>query len=150
VQITFYGENDCTLGQFVDKLVVEGRTRLRDQKAVCSGKSCERLLLNHRRVYVHNETELSIGVEEAEYGKSWADVMVTWSECRLCDRVSPVLPVGEEMQRYSLGKLLEVRDWTHTLACCELTLALLAILLSSRRYAHTRVQLSPQHIPERL
>ncbi len=107
VQITFYGENDCTLGQFIDQMVMEGWANLRDPKASCEGKSCDAPPISHCRVYVHNESSISISVRESSV-VTRPDMIFTWSCCRICQAEAPCLPVSEEMQRYSFAKFLEV------------------------------------------
>ncbi|CAK5280385.1 unnamed protein product [Mycena citricolor] len=113
--ITFYGENDCTLGQFIEKCVNDTLAQFLDPKAVCTGKSCQLPLARHEQVYVHNETKLSVAVE------SWngqiigrmnnlptPELVTTWSACRVCMSATPFIPVSEEMQRYSFAKFLEL------------------------------------------
>ncbi|EPQ60145.1 hypothetical protein GLOTRDRAFT_134891 [Gloeophyllum trabeum ATCC 11539] len=113
--VTFYGEGDCTLGQFIDKSIVETVRQFLDPKAVCSGKGCNQPLARHCKVYVHNETRLFVGVEQwdgqikgqAAYAPS-PDLITTWSVCRKCGSVTPFIPISQEMQRYSFAKFLEL------------------------------------------
>ncbi|EMD32532.1 hypothetical protein CERSUDRAFT_118584 [Gelatoporia subvermispora B] len=113
--ITFYGENDCTLGQFIEKSIMETLVQQHDLKAVCENKSCNQPLARHCKVYVHNETRLFVGVEQwnghivAHNNNLWSqNEIVTWSMCRECDSATPFIPVSEEMQRYSFAKFLEL------------------------------------------
>lgn len=112
--IQFYGENDMTLGQFIEKAVVETLSQLLDPKAICAGKGCDQPLARHCKVYVHNETRLFVAVEQWE-GQivnraldPAPDPITTWSACRVCGSATPFIPVSPEMQRYSFAKFLEL------------------------------------------
>ncbi|KAK7063831.1 1-phosphatidylinositol-3-phosphate 5-kinase [Favolaschia claudopus] len=113
--ITFYGENDCTLGQYIEKSVSDTLVQFLDPKAVCTGKGCDQPLARHCRVYVHNETRLFVAVEQWDgqiIGRMSylpaPDLITTWSACRVCGSATPFIPVSEEMQRYSFAKFLEL------------------------------------------
>lgn len=113
--ITFYGENDCTLGQFIERAVTDTLVRFLDPKAICENKNCGKSLARHCKVYVHNESRLCVAVEQwdgqiigrTNYAPS-PDTIITWSACRQCGSATPFIPVSEEMQRYSFGKFLEL------------------------------------------
>ncbi|KAJ6623112.1 hypothetical protein B0H10DRAFT_1873551 [Mycena sp. CBHHK59/15] len=113
--ITFYGENDCTLGQYIEKSVGDTLVQFLDPRAVCTGKGCDRPLARHCKVYVHNETRLFVAVEQWDgqiinrmnYLPA-PDLITTWSACRVCGSATPFIPVSEEMQRYSFAKFLEL------------------------------------------
>ncbi|KAF7307270.1 1-phosphatidylinositol-3-phosphate 5-kinase [Mycena indigotica] len=112
---TFYGENDCTLGQYIEKCVNDTLVQFLDPKAVCTGKGCEQPLARHCRVYIHNETRLFVAVEQWDgqiIGRMnhlpAPDLVTTWSACRVCGSATPFIPVSEEMQRYSFAKFLEL------------------------------------------
>ena len=112
--ITFYGENDCTLGQFIEKAVHDTLVQFLDPKAVCAGKGCNQPLARHCQVFVHNETRLAVAVEQWD-GQIKArniypapDMITTWSACRVCGSATPFIPISEEMQRYSFAKFLEL------------------------------------------
>ncbi|KAG6851365.1 hypothetical protein H0H93_005763 [Arthromyces matolae] len=113
--ITFYGSNDCTLGQFIDRAVTDTLVQFLDPKAVCTGKGCDQPLARHCTVYIHNETRLFVAVEQWDgqiIGRQnyhpTPDLITTWSACRVCGSATPFIPVSEEMQRYSFGKFLEL------------------------------------------
>ncbi|KAF8910046.1 hypothetical protein CPB84DRAFT_1812789 [Gymnopilus junonius] len=106
--IKFYGENDMTLGQFIEKSV-------NDTLAICTGKGCDQPLARHCKVYVHHESTLFVAVEQWDgqiIGRSAfhpsPDLITTWSACRVCGSATPFIPVSEEMQRYSFAKFLEL------------------------------------------
>ncbi|KAF9015759.1 hypothetical protein BDQ17DRAFT_1229974 [Cyathus striatus] len=113
--ITFYGENDMTLGQFIEKSVSDTLVQFLDPKAICTGKGCDQPLARHCKVFVHNETRLFVAVEQWDgqiIGRSnyypAPDLITTWSACRVCGSATPFIPVSEEMQRYSFAKFLEL------------------------------------------
>ncbi|KAJ3571559.1 hypothetical protein NP233_g3674 [Leucocoprinus birnbaumii] len=112
--VRFYGENDLTLAQFIEKAVVETLSQLLDPKAICEGKGCDQLLARHCKVYVHNETRIFVAVEQWDgqiinrvFGPS-PDLITTWSACRVCGSATPFIPVSPEMQHYSFAKFLEL------------------------------------------
>ncbi|KAG5645340.1 hypothetical protein DXG03_006402 [Asterophora parasitica] len=113
--ITFYGENDCTLGQFIERSVGDTLVQFLDPKAICTGKGCDKPLARHCKVFIHNETRLFVAVEQWDgqiIGRQnyhpAPDLITTWSACRVCGSATPFIPVSEEMQRYSFAKFLEL------------------------------------------
>ncbi|KAG6874420.1 hypothetical protein C0995_015156 [Termitomyces sp. Mi166 len=113
--ITFYGSNDCTLGQFIERSVTDTLINFLDPKAVCTGKGCDQPLARHCKVYVHHETRLFVAVEQWDgqiIGRQnyhpTPDSITTWSACSVCGSATPFIPVSEEMQRYSFAKFLEL------------------------------------------
>ena len=108
--MTFYGENDCTLGQYIEQAIVGTLAQMQDPKALCAGKNCDQPLARHCKVYVHNETRLFIAVEPLDHLPHLPppDLTMTWSTCRICYTVTPFIPLSEEMQRYSFAKFLEL------------------------------------------
>lgn len=114
--ITFYGENDLTLGQFIDSSINDTLAQFLDAKAVCLAKGCDEPIARHCKVFVHNDTKLMVAVDQLDqtngHGGSHylysPDLVTTWSCCRLCDTATPSLLASEEMQRYSFAKFLEL------------------------------------------
>ncbi|KAL5478589.1 MDM12_4 [Sanghuangporus weigelae] len=114
-RMTFYGDNDCTLGQFIDKAIHDNLVQFLDPKAICSGKGCDQPLARHCRAFVHNESRLIVYVEHWDgqiktrlNAVPSPDLITTWSACRVCGSATPFIPVSEEMQRYSFAKFLEL------------------------------------------
>jgi len=114
--VTFYGENDLTLGQFIESSINDTLAQFLDPKAICPAKGCGEPIARHCKAFVHNDTKLMIAVDQWDqthgHGGSHylcsPDLVTTWSSCRLCDMVTPFIPVSEEMQRYSFAKFLEL------------------------------------------
>lgn len=111
--ITFYGENDCTLGQFIETSVMETLQHFLNPNAKCDGKGCEQPRARHCKVFVHNESRLLVTVEQwdgqiTDKAHLAPNLIVTWSACRICGNATPFIPISEEMQRYSFAKFLEL------------------------------------------
>jgi len=114
--IRFYGENDCTLGHFIEKNVHETLVQFLDPKAICTGKGCNQPLARHCKIFVHNETRLAVAVEQwggeikarGPHLYPSPETITTWSACRVCGSATPFIPISEEMQRYSFAKFLEL------------------------------------------
>lgn len=113
--MTFYGKNDCTLGQFIEKSIHDNLVQFLDPKAICLGKACDQPLARHCQVFVHNESRLLVYVEHWDgqiktrlNATPSPDLITTWSACRVCGSATPFIPVSEEMQRYSFAKFLEL------------------------------------------
>ncbi|KAI0308083.1 hypothetical protein B0F90DRAFT_1621379 [Multifurca ochricompacta] len=111
--ITYYGENDCTLGQFIESSIADTLSwSVCPKQPICTGKGCNQTLARHCKVYVHNESKIFMAVEPWDgqivgLGPT-PELITTWSACRICDSATPFIPVSEEMQRYSFAKFLEL------------------------------------------
>ena len=105
--IKFYGENDMTLGQFVEKSIHDMIGYLLDPTTPCGGKGCDNPLANHCKVFVHDERCVTIAAEQSNFRVS-PDIMTTWTVCRVCDTETPSVVVSPETQRYSFFKFLEL------------------------------------------
>ncbi|KAI5998021.1 hypothetical protein EDD15DRAFT_2243092 [Pisolithus albus] len=114
IYISFYGENDCTLGQFIEKAVNDTLVQFLDPKAICASKGCNQPLARHCQVFVHNESRLCVAVEQwdgqirGRHMYPSPDMITTWSACRVCGSATPFIPISAEMQRYSFAKFLEL------------------------------------------
>lgn len=114
VYISFYGENDCTLGQFIEKAVNDTLVQFLDPRAICTSKGCDQPLARHCQVFVHNETRLCVAVEQwdgqirGRHMYPSPDMITTWSACRVCGSATPFIPISAEMQRYSFAKFMEL------------------------------------------
>ena len=112
--LTFYGENDLSLGQYIESSISDTLAQFLDPKAVCTAKGCGEPNARHCKVFVHNDTKLMVAVDQWDQGHGGShylcspDLVATWSSCRLCGTVTPLILVSEEMQRYSFAKFLEL------------------------------------------
>ena len=111
--IKYYGENDCTLGQFIESSIADTLSwSINPKQPVCTGKGCNQPLARHCKIYVHDETKIFVAVEQWDgqivgIGPT-PELTTTWSACRICGSATPFIPVSEEMQRYSFAKFLEL------------------------------------------
>ncbi|KZT08628.1 uncharacterized protein LAESUDRAFT_757348 [Laetiporus sulphureus 93-53] len=110
--ITFYGENDCTLGHYIEQAARDAFAQFMDAKAICENKACNQPLARHCTVYVHNETRLLVAVEQWDGQINQRslppDTIITWSICSICEQATPFIPLSPEVQRYSFAKFLEL------------------------------------------
>lgn len=110
--ITYYGENDSTLGTFIEESCI--RYISLKPGTLCTGKGCGKTQAGHCTVYVHNETRLLVATEpwdgtiSTQGGVPAYDHLTTWSMCRECGKFTPFIPVSEAAQRYSFAKFLEL------------------------------------------
>ena len=99
--IDFYWENDFSLGQFIVD-VCSSATH------VC--QSCQLLLKDHYRSYVHDKGKIDIFIEPNNLNVN-TDTIMTWSICKKCSSSTPVLPLSDTSYKYSFGKFLELVFW---------------------------------------
>ena len=110
--ITYYGENDSTLGTFIEESCIKYISL--KPGTLCTGKGCGKPQAGHCIVYVHNETRLLVATEpwdgtiSTQGGVPAYDHLTTWSMCRECGKFTPFIPVSEAAQRYSFAKFLEL------------------------------------------
>jgi 1-phosphatidylinositol-3-phosphate 5-kinase len=110
VRIPYYGENDCTLGQFIEDSIIEAL----DSKKMCTGKGCKKHLAAHSKVYVHHERRVVIATQPwiptANSGSPTPapDKVASYSVCRVCRQKTPFIPISDEALKYSFGKFLEL------------------------------------------
>lgn len=112
--VSYYGNNDCTLGNFIEESCVKYLSM--KPGTLCTGKGCGKPQVGHCNVFVHNQTRLLIATEPWEGTIAGheqtsgipADYLTTWSVCRLCGKFTPFIPVSLETQQYSFAKFLEL------------------------------------------
>jgi 1-phosphatidylinositol-3-phosphate 5-kinase len=116
VAINFYDEQhvytgmdpDCTLGQYIQDLA-ETKDRL------CESSGCERKLIEHHRTYVHDQSRITVFVENAPPGTIRhlnSDGGITmWTYCKICKKDSDEVAMSEATYKYSFGKYLELLYW---------------------------------------
>ena len=159
--VTFYGENDLTLGQFIDSSINDTLAQFLDPKAICSAKGCGEPTARHCRVFVHNDTKLVVAVDQWDqiHGHGGSrylyppDLITTWNYCRLCGTVTPFIPVSEEMQRYSFAKFLELHLYPADVqfvpgAGCQHNIYKYHIRYFSKRGMTVRFQTDPVNVFE--
>lgn len=100
--IEFYRSSDLTLGQYIEDTCF-GST------FACPLRSCEKLMLNHSRNYAHGQSKVNVKVSKHKCPLDGQEnEILMWSICRICEFISPFLPMSEETWKYSFGKYLEL------------------------------------------
>ncbi|PIK52538.1 putative 1-phosphatidylinositol 3-phosphate 5-kinase isoform X4 [Apostichopus japonicus] len=76
----------------------------------CRSKTCETLMLQHVRRFVHGHgcVEIILRVMEKPIVDNWEDIIV-WSWCRRCQEVLPYQKLSKETWQMSFSKFLELR-----------------------------------------
>ena len=102
-------EADCTLGQYVEDLCLGAHT-------ICTANGCERKMFEHHRQYVHGNAQLSITVDHHPCElRGLQDSILMWSNCRICNKSTQVMPMSDDTWKYSFGKYLELSFWSSDL-----------------------------------
>lgn len=96
----FYGCNDIPLGCFLERYCF----RLSYE---CPSKTCDTLMLNHTRRFVHNSGCVSISLKCLD-DELEEENIVMWSWCKKCQSVSPIVPMSADTWSYSFAKYLEL------------------------------------------
>ncbi|KAI1068395.1 hypothetical protein LB507_004426 [Fusarium sp. FIESC RH6] len=114
VAINFYDEQhidtgmdpDCTLGQYIEDLAYT-------MNQVCTSNGCERRMLEHHRTYVHDESRITVFVENFPNNSSMAefDGITMWTYCKICKKDTEERTMSEATFKYSFGKYLELLFW---------------------------------------
>lgn len=97
----FFGEGDCTLGQYLEALALHAGQP-------CPNKACTKIMLHHFQVLVHGETRLQIAMDQFPCpSPGHDDKIMTWSYCKICKAASPTSIIKEDTWRFSFAKYLE-------------------------------------------
>lgn len=116
VAISFYDEQhvytgmdpDCTLGQYIQDLA-ETRNR------ICESNGCEKKLSEHHKTYVHDESRVTIFVEDSPLPLNrradMGDRITMWTYCKVCKKDSDETVMSDITYKYSFGKYLELLYW---------------------------------------
>lgn len=99
-------EPDCTLGQYVEDLCYRAND-------ICQSNACERKLYDHHRQYVHGEAQVSVFVQPYPAKmRGMQDIILMWSQCKICGNETPTIPMSANSWKYSFGKYLELSFWS--------------------------------------
>ncbi|RMZ89086.1 hypothetical protein DV736_g3679, partial [Chaetothyriales sp. CBS 134916] len=99
-------EADCTLGQYVEDLCYRAND-------ICTVGSCEKKMQEHHRQYVHGEGQITVFVQPHPAKlRGLQDVILMWSQCRICGVETTVTPMSSSTWKYSFGKYLELSFWS--------------------------------------
>lgn len=105
-QIAFYGENDCTLGQYIER-------SYRDMGKLCEATTCGRHNLAHHRTWVHGPLRLLCVPEAHHFGiedrsNFGGGKIVMFSSCTVCGARSGQTVMSDETYHISFGKYLQL------------------------------------------
>ncbi|TDZ66150.1 1-phosphatidylinositol 3-phosphate 5-kinase fab1 [Colletotrichum trifolii] len=124
IAIGFYDEHvddsgsmdpDCTLGQYIEDLCI-------NKDSICTANGCDRKMTAHHRTYVHDESRVTIFVEQpALKQRRNMDGITMWSYCKTCKKNSPEMGMSDSTWKYSFGKYLELLFWSRGLRLHEIT-----------------------------
>lgn len=99
-------EADCTLGQFVEDLCYRANE-------ICPSDACEKKLYEHHRQYVHGEAQISVFLQPYPAKmRGLQDIILMWSQCRICGVETTVTHMSTSTWKYSFGKYLELSFWS--------------------------------------
>ncbi|KAF5027704.1 hypothetical protein F66182_188 [Fusarium sp. NRRL 66182] len=113
VAINFYDEQhidtgmdpDCTLGQYIEDLAYT-------MNQVCTSNGCERKMMEHHRTYVHDQSRITVFVENfPNSAPSDFDGITMWTYCKICKKDTEERIMSDATFKYSFGKYLELLFW---------------------------------------
>ena len=100
--VDFYCSTDMTLGQYLEELCF-------DSSYVCPAETCQKPMMLHFRSYAHRDARINVLIEEFPCPVSGLEeTILTWGLCKICNYVSPVIPLSDSTWNYSFGKFLEM------------------------------------------
>ncbi|RDD46412.1 1-phosphatidylinositol 3-phosphate 5-kinase [Trichoplax sp. H2] len=101
--IDFYSGNDIPLGLFLQIHCFSNQR--------CFIDNCELSAKDHVEQYTHNNGTVSIFIqnipEEETSGDELEDFITSWNFCKICKKVTPVIPLSPDSWAISFGKFLE-------------------------------------------
>ncbi len=99
-------EADCTLGQYVEDLCYRANE-------MCPSDACEKRMHEHHRQYVHGEAQITVFVHPYPAKmRGFQEVILMWSQCKICGVETTVTPMSSSTWKYSFGKYLELSFWS--------------------------------------
>ncbi|XP_005999773.1 1-phosphatidylinositol 3-phosphate 5-kinase [Latimeria chalumnae] len=107
VTMEFYGKNDLTLGVFLERYCFRPSYQ-------CPSMFCETPMVHHVRRFVHGNGCVQIVLKELDSPvPGYQHTILTYSWCRLCKQVTPVVPLSNDSWSMSFAKYLELRFYGH-------------------------------------
>lgn len=103
LNMSFYGENDIMLGQFLERYCFRS-------SYICS--SCKLPMMDHVRRYVHSMGCIQVKLTEDLHAYNLPHILMT-SWCTICQSMTPSVPMQKDTWCYSFGKYLEMRFYGH-------------------------------------
>ncbi|XP_078260361.1 1-phosphatidylinositol 3-phosphate 5-kinase isoform X6 [Rhinoraja longicauda] len=107
VTMEFYGKNDLTLGIFLERYCFRPSYQ-------CPSMFCETPMVHHIRRFVHGNGCVQIVLKELDSPvPGYQHTILTYSWCRICKQVTPVVPLSRDSWSMSFAKYLELRLYGH-------------------------------------
>ncbi|CAL8266391.1 unnamed protein product [Lota lota] len=107
VTMEFYGKNDLSLGVFLERYCFRPSYQ-------CPSMFCETPMVHHVRRFVHGSGCVQIVLKELDSPvPGYQHTILTYSWCRICKQVTPVVPLSNESWSMSFAKYLELRFYGH-------------------------------------
>ncbi|XP_075464574.1 1-phosphatidylinositol 3-phosphate 5-kinase isoform X4 [Ascaphus truei] len=103
VTMEFYGKNDLTLGVFLERYCFRSSYQ-------CPSVFCDTQMVHHIRRFVHGNGCVQIILKELDSPvPGYQHTILTYSWCRICQQVTPVVPLSNDSWSMSFAKYLELR-----------------------------------------
>ncbi|KAL5017949.1 hypothetical protein ScPMuIL_003671 [Solemya velum] len=103
VTMDFYARNDITLGGFLERFCFR-------ESYACPSPVCDTPMIHHVRKFLHGSGCISVSLKKLENkilgGQSG---ILTWSWCKKCKQVTPIVPMSMDTWNMSFAKYLELR-----------------------------------------
>ncbi|XP_045431513.1 1-phosphatidylinositol 3-phosphate 5-kinase isoform X6 [Pipistrellus kuhlii] len=107
VTMEFYGKNDLTLGIFLERYCFRPSYQ-------CPSMFCDTPMAHHIRRFVHGQGCVQIILKELDAPvPGYQHTILTYSWCRVCKQVTPVVALSNESWSMSFAKYLELRFYGH-------------------------------------
>ncbi|XP_059558939.1 1-phosphatidylinositol 3-phosphate 5-kinase isoform X10 [Myotis daubentonii] len=107
VTMEFYGKNDLTLGIFLERYCFRPSYQ-------CPSMFCDTPMVHHVRRFVHGQGCVQIILKELDSPvPGYQHTILTYSWCRICKQVTPVVALSNESWSMSFAKYLELRFYGH-------------------------------------
>ncbi|XP_052249949.1 1-phosphatidylinositol 3-phosphate 5-kinase-like isoform X3 [Dreissena polymorpha] len=104
VTMEFYGRNDTTLGEFLERFCFR-------PSYICPSESCNTSMDLHIRRFVHGHSCISLILKRSSKDKqiNIGNNIQIWSWCHRCKQATPRIPMSEETWNLSFARYLELR-----------------------------------------
>uniref|UniRef100_A0A8C5PUL5 1-phosphatidylinositol 3-phosphate 5-kinase n=1 Tax=Leptobrachium leishanense TaxID=445787 RepID=A0A8C5PUL5_9ANUR len=103
VTMEYYGKNDLTLGVFLERYCFRPSYQ-------CPSVICDTPMVHHVRRFVHGNGCVQIILKELDSPvPGYEHTILTYSWCRICQQVTPVVPLSNDSWCMSFAKYLELR-----------------------------------------
>ncbi|XP_046543785.1 LOW QUALITY PROTEIN: 1-phosphatidylinositol 3-phosphate 5-kinase-like [Haliotis rubra] len=103
VKMEFYGNNDITLGGFLERYCFR-------KSYSCPSVSCDTPMIHHIRRFAHDKGYLNVVLKKLDSVIAGGqNNILMWSWCCRCKQVTPVVPITVDTWNLSFAKYLELR-----------------------------------------